>query len=114
MGGFLRRSFGPGWALVGDAGYFKDPITAHGITDALRDAELLSRAVARDTESALSEYQETRDLLSDALFDLTDEIAGYQWDLDSVKRMHLQMSEAMNREVAFLTELDEEPALRTA
>ena len=33
---------GPGWALVGDAGYFKDPITTHGITDALRDAELLA------------------------------------------------------------------------
>jgi flavin-dependent dehydrogenase len=114
MGGFLRRSFGPGWALVGDAGYFKDPITAHGITDALRDAELLSRAVAQNTESALSEYQQIRDRLSHALFDLTDEIAGYRWDLDSVKRMHLQMSEAMNREVAFLTELDDEPALRTA
>ena len=38
---------GPGWALVGDAGYFKDPITAHGITDALRDAELLAGARPR-------------------------------------------------------------------
>jgi hypothetical protein len=56
-----------------------------GITDALRNAELLSRAVARNTEAALSEYQETRDRLSSALFGLTDEIAGYQWDLDSVK-----------------------------
>ena len=43
--GWIRASAGPGWALVGDAGYFKDPITAHGITDALRDAELLARAV---------------------------------------------------------------------
>ena len=43
--GHVRRSYGPGWALVGDAGYFKDPITTHGITDALRDAELLSDAV---------------------------------------------------------------------
>jgi flavin-dependent dehydrogenase len=113
MFGFLRQSFGPGWALVGDAGYFKDPITAHGITDALRDAELLSRAVAQDTESALAEYQETRDQLSYALFELTNDVAGYKWDLESVKRMHLQMSEEMNREVAFLTELHEELALRT-
>ena len=45
--GHVRRSSGPGWALVGDAGYFKDPITTHGITDALRDAELLSDAVLR-------------------------------------------------------------------
>ena len=43
--GYLRRAYGPGWALVGDAGYFKDPITSHGITDALRDAELLARAI---------------------------------------------------------------------
>ena len=44
--GFLRQCHGAGWALVGDASYFKDPLTAHGITDALRDAELLSIAVA--------------------------------------------------------------------
>ena len=44
--GYLREAAGPGWALVGDAGYFKDPITAHGITDALRDAEILARVIA--------------------------------------------------------------------
>ena len=43
--GYLRQCHGAGWALVGDAGYFKDPLTAHGITDALRDADLLSRAI---------------------------------------------------------------------
>ena len=42
---YLRHCWGPGWALVGDAGYFKDPITTHGMTDALRDAELLADAV---------------------------------------------------------------------
>ena len=42
--GYVLRSFGPGWALVGDAGYFKDPLSAHGLTDAMRDAELLARA----------------------------------------------------------------------
>jgi len=40
--GYLRRCWGAGWALVGDAGYFKDPITTHGMTDAMRDAELFS------------------------------------------------------------------------
>ena len=47
--GWLRAAHGPGWALVGDAGYFKDPITAHGLTDALRDAELLATAVLAGT-----------------------------------------------------------------
>ncbi len=45
MAGYVRQSIGPGWALVGDAAHFKDPITAHGITDALRDAELLAGAI---------------------------------------------------------------------
>jgi flavin-dependent dehydrogenase len=40
-----RRAYGDGWALVGDAGYHKDPILALGIGDAFRDAELLARAV---------------------------------------------------------------------
>jgi 2-polyprenyl-6-methoxyphenol hydroxylase-like FAD-dependent oxidoreductase len=42
---YLRVPFGPGWALVGDAGYTKDPITAQGITDAFRDAEQCSGAI---------------------------------------------------------------------
>ena len=72
---------GPGWALVGDAGYFKDPITAHGITDALRDAELLAHAVVRGSGDALADYQAVRDELSLPLFQITDEIASYEWDL---------------------------------
>ena len=44
--GYIRQSWGPGWALVGDAGCFTDPIGVHGLTDAFRDAELLARAVA--------------------------------------------------------------------
>lgn len=45
--GFVRQPWGAGWALVGDAGYTKDPISAHGISDGLRDAELCARAVDR-------------------------------------------------------------------
>ncbi len=66
LANFLRTPFGSGWALVGDAGYHKDPITAQGITDAFRDAALLVDAV--DTgwsgrvplERALAGYEETR------------------------------------------------------
>ena len=42
---FFRKPFGPGWALVGDAGYNKDFITAQGISDAFRDAELCATAL---------------------------------------------------------------------
>jgi flavin-dependent dehydrogenase len=64
---FFRKPYGPGWALVGDAGYHKDPITAQGITDAFRDAELLAEAVdegfagRRPLEEALADYQRYRD-----------------------------------------------------
>ena len=83
--GHMRRSWGPGWALVGDAGYFKDPLSAHGLTDALRDAELLARGIiavidGADEHDALARYQMTRDALSTALFDVTDVIAGHRLD----------------------------------
>jgi len=104
--GFLRRSTGPGWALVGDAGYFKDPITAHGITDALRDAELLARAVAEGGDGALAGYQETRDDLVKDLLDVTDRIASFDWDLDEAKEEHLVLSREMNAEVDLIRTLD--------
>jgi 2-polyprenyl-6-methoxyphenol hydroxylase-like FAD-dependent oxidoreductase len=115
--GFFRQSWGPGWALVGDAAYFKDPLTAHGITDALRDAELLAGAVAAGSERALAEYQEARDGLSERLFGVTDTIASFEWDLPAVKQMHLALSEEMKREVDALVHLHRESAvhgLRTA
>jgi flavin-dependent dehydrogenase len=103
--GFLRRSFGPGWALVGDAAYFKDPITAHGITDALRDAELLARAVAEASDAALAAYQDTRDAMALALFEVTDDIASYEWDLAAVQQLHFALSNEMKREVKEMADL---------
>ena len=60
---FLRVSHGPGWALVGDAAYHKDPTPADGISDAFRGVDLLVEAVddllhGRPEEEALSVYQE--------------------------------------------------------
>ncbi|MEZ5421037.1 MAG: NAD(P)/FAD-dependent oxidoreductase [Vicinamibacterales bacterium] len=100
--GFLRESVGPGWMLVGDAAHFKDPITAHGITDALRDADLLARAVIDGSETALAGYQEARDELALPIFDVTDAIASFAWDLPAVQRLHRHLSEAMAHEVRAL------------
>ncbi len=105
MPGFLRRAAGAGWALVGDAGYFKDPLTAHGITDALRDAELLSRAVVAGGDQALRDYQATRDELVRGLFEVTDRIASLEWDLETVKEYHTTLSKEMNAEVDLLRTL---------
>ena len=103
--GFLRQAYGPGWALVGDAGYFKDPLTAHGITDALRDAELLANAAAAGTEADFADYAATRDDLSMPLFEVSDAIAALDWDLDQIRALHLTLNHAMKREVEHLMAL---------
>jgi flavin-dependent dehydrogenase len=104
--GFIRRSVGPGWALVGDAAYFKDPLTAHGITDALRDAELLARAIIQGTAAALVNYETTRDNLSLRLFEVTDEIASLAKPDDEVQALHRAFSAEMSREVRALAALE--------
>jgi flavin-dependent dehydrogenase len=96
MRGFLRQPYGDGWALVGDAGYMTDPITAHGITNALRDAELLSRAIINGT--GLAEYQTARDDLSLEFFEVSDRVASLDWDIPTVQQYHRMMSREMGRE----------------
>ena len=63
---FFRKPYGPGWALVGDAGAHKDPYLALGICDAFRDAEMISDAIddglagRRDIEDALQDFERRR------------------------------------------------------
>ena len=93
--GQFRKAHGPGWALVGDAGYFKDPFSAHGISDAFRDAELLASAVASGDYAG---YETTRDELSAPLFGVLEEIASYTWDLDDLANIHYRLGKAMSVE----------------
>jgi 2-polyprenyl-6-methoxyphenol hydroxylase-like FAD-dependent oxidoreductase len=104
--GFIRQAWGPGWALVGDAGCFKDPITAHGMTDALRDAELLARAVVAGTPEAFATYQATRDAFAVELLDLSDEIASFGWNFARIKVLHHRLSQLMGREEALVQSFD--------
>ncbi|MDX1584319.1 MAG: FAD-dependent monooxygenase [Thermoanaerobaculia bacterium] len=103
--GYARQSWGAGWALVGDAGYFRDPITTHGISDAFRDAELLARAVSGI--SSLEAYQELRNGVTGELFDVTDRIAGYDWSMEEIRQHLLDVSRAMKPELKLIAELDE-------
>ena len=78
---YYRKPYGRGWALVGDAGYHKDPITAQGITDAFRDAELLADAIdagftgEQTPDEALSRYERRRNEETRGLYELTYELA---------------------------------------
>jgi 2-polyprenyl-6-methoxyphenol hydroxylase-like FAD-dependent oxidoreductase len=113
--GFLRHAWGPGWALVGDAGYFKDPISAHGMTDALRDAELLARALiavhqGANESAALTEYQRTRDALSLPLLRIVDSIASHGWSDAQISDLLKRLAAAMRTEGTFLAGLDVDAA----
>jgi flavin-dependent dehydrogenase len=80
---YLRRAYGPGWALVGDAGYHRDAITSHGLSDAYRDAELLAVAIGQalrgeaDEATALAGYQRERDRALREVFELTCSLIDY-------------------------------------
>ena len=109
---YLREPVGQGWALVGDAAYFRDPITAHGITDALREAELLSHAVLND---GLSDYRAERDARVRGMLDITDRIAALDWTLDEVKAHHVELNRQMNSLIDAVRELEpSQPSLTIA
>jgi flavin-dependent dehydrogenase len=78
---FFRKPYGPGWVLVGDAGYNKDPITAQGIPDAFSDAERCSIALdevftgVRSFDDALSEFHTTRDAHALPIYEFTTQLA---------------------------------------
>ncbi len=81
---FLRKPYGPGWALVGDAGYHKDPYTAQGITDAFRDAELLAAAIdagfsgQHPLPEALSDYERQRNEHVFPMYEFTCQLASFE------------------------------------
>jgi len=80
---YIRQAHGPGWALVGDAGYHRDAVTGHGLSDAYRDAELLAVALDRtlrseiDDTTALAHYQLQRDEALREIYDITCALASY-------------------------------------
>jgi 2-polyprenyl-6-methoxyphenol hydroxylase-like FAD-dependent oxidoreductase len=78
---YFRKPFGPGWVLVGDAGYNKDPITAQGISDAFTDAERCTTAIdsalsgRRTFDAVMSEYQRDRDQHVTPMYEFTCQLA---------------------------------------
>lgn len=84
---YYRVPYGLGWALIGDAGFYKDPLPGQGIHDALRSAELLASAyqeyrlgdaTSRKWNRAMESYRKTRDDETSAMYRLTDFFANLE------------------------------------
>jgi flavin-dependent dehydrogenase len=81
---FFRKPYGPGWALVGDAGYHRDPFTGQGITDALSDADRVAQAIgaglsgSTPLDQALARYELERNEAVQAMYDYTCHLAALE------------------------------------
>jgi 2-polyprenyl-6-methoxyphenol hydroxylase-like FAD-dependent oxidoreductase len=80
---YFHKPYGPGWALVGDAGLVKDPITGQGISAAFRDAELLADAIdvgfsgKQPLAAALAGYEQTRNAAELPMYEFTLGLASF-------------------------------------
>ena len=93
---------------MGDAGYFKDPVSAHGITDAFIGAELLADAVAdvfggkASEAEAMCRFQSTRDEMAAQMMPPVATVASFPGDMAIVKNGFREMSRAMRNETALI------------
>ena len=94
--------------MVGDAGFTEDPIAAHGITDALRDAELCAEAVSislRDPSlevEAKSRYREVRNGFANSLLAATVPLANFEWDGAEASQLLRKIGEVAEDECELL------------
>ena len=107
MPNHIRHPVGPGWALVGDAGYHRDAITGHGISDAFRDAELLASVLdpvlrdVADEASALAGFHAERDHQLREIFDITCELVTFP-PADRFIELQKQLSRAIETQAGTL------------
>lgn len=105
----VRQAAGRGWALVGDAGYSRDPITGHGMTDAFRDAELLAMAVDRALEdpaqevASLTAYRDERDAAIAETFRITRALGAFPPAARFVE-LQAQLGRALDVEAHYLAD----------
>src|SRR5688572_10876690 len=79
--GYFRKPYGRGWALVGDAGYNRDPITAQGISDAFIDAAGLTETLSAwlsgngTFEELMAAHEEARNERVRPMYEFTSQLA---------------------------------------
>jgi flavin-dependent dehydrogenase len=105
----LRQAVGPGWALVGDAGYYRDAVTAYGISDAFHHAEFLAVALDRalgasaeeEEAAALAGYRQQRDQALREIFELTCRLSAYP-PVPAFVELQKQLGGAIDKQAAAL------------
>ncbi len=118
---YVREAYGAGWSLVGDAGYHRDPLTGHGITDAFRDAELLAGAVHAALGDPQAEvehlraWQQARDEAAADVYRITRELCRFP-AVPRFVELQVELAEALDREALMLASLPAPagPAVLTA
>lgn len=116
MPSLVRQPCGPGWALVGDAGWWQDPLSTHGITAALYGADLLATAVVaggasgRAGEAAWAGYRAARDRVALRMQPIVDRLASHAWGVAEVGTLLRRLSAVMAEEVDAIDA--DEPASR--
>ena len=103
---FFRQAAGPGWALVGDAGLHKDPTPGLGISDALRDARSLAKAILEGGDPALERYWRQRDVDSWELYNFARDMGEltYNNPLNQLVFSKLETSEALKSRILGVVE----------
>jgi 2-polyprenyl-6-methoxyphenol hydroxylase-like FAD-dependent oxidoreductase len=82
--GYLRKPYGKGWVLVGDASYNRDPITAQGISDAFTEAEMLARTLGAawsgvgTLEAGLAAHEAARNERVRPMYEFTSQLAALE------------------------------------
>ncbi len=102
----VRAGAGPGWALVGDAAYHRDPVTGHGMSDAFRDADLLAEAVddvlaGEDEAVALARYEQRRLTLLTPLLDVACQMIRFP-GRDRFRGLQIRLGDLIDAESAVL------------
>jgi flavin-dependent dehydrogenase len=106
---FLRPPAGPGWVLVGDAGATADPLSAHGISSALRDAEFAAEAVIAGLESPKIEdaagvrFRHLRDRFAIPGHEASSALASYQWTVEGASSLMRTLGRVTDAECDYLT-----------
>ncbi len=102
----VRAGAGPGWALVGDAAYHRDPVTGHGMSDAFRDADLLAEAVddvleGEDEAVAFARYERRRLTLLTPLLDVACQMIRFP-GRDGFRGLQMRLGDLIDAESAVL------------